>query len=84
MSRALIEPRTPGEHLSPDDMATRREAEFLAQALLMQRARAAGMVIERGVCAGCGERCLPRAVYCNAEHRAQHEAHLARLSRLKR
>ncbi len=84
MARALIEPLTPGEHLSPDDQATRREAEFLAQALVLQQARAAGMVVERGVCTSCGARCLPRAVYCDAECRADHEQRLARLARQRR
>lgn len=81
----LIDPLAPDERLSADDMATRREAEFLADALAAQQARAVGGdVIVRGVCSHCGAACLPQAVYCNAECRADHEARLRVLARTGR
>ena len=66
----------PNERLSADDMATRREAEFLAHALQRQLdvARRAGST--PGVCANCGAVCLPLAVYCDASCREDHEARL--------
>lgn len=70
------------EVATPDDMATRRADEFLALALLKQQAKAAGgLVIVAGTCTYCAAVCLPRAVYCDAECRADHEAELARLAR---
>ena len=72
----------PTERLSADDMATQREAEFLAHALLAQQVKAAGgMAVLPGVCTYCGERCLPRAVYCDSECKADHEAELVTLVR---
>lgn len=72
----------PTERLSSDDMATQREAQFLADALLAQQLKAAGgMAVLPGVCSYCQARCLPRAVYCDAECRADHEAELATLAK---
>ena len=73
MSRPLLEPLQPGERLDETDMASRREAEFLADALHVQRARAAAQSVPRGVCLNCGERCPCQAVYCDADCRADHE-----------
>lgn len=63
----------PSERLSADDMASRREAEFLARALAAQAqaARVPGAVA--GTCSNCGARCLPRAVYCDEECQQDHE-----------
>lgn len=73
----LLEPLPADERLAPEDMAARRAEEFLADALAVQRLRAAGGERwETGVCTNCGERCLPRAVYCDAECRADHERRL--------
>lgn len=63
----------PEERLGPDDMATRREGEFLAAALRRQKQLAAYHAAEPGRCANCGELCLPQAVYCDADCRADHE-----------
>lgn len=81
--RSLIEPLEPDERLSDDDMSSRREQEFLADALQAHRTRAArhGECV-RGVCRNCGEQCSPLAVYCDADCRADHEARVAALDRL--
>lgn len=63
----------PNERLSADDMATRREAEFLERALLRQMRVASAALATPGVCANCAARCLPQAVYCDDECRADHE-----------
>lgn len=69
--------RDPSERLSEDDQATQREAEFIARALLNQRLAAARLpAAVPGVCTNCGERCLPLAVYCDPECRADHQARL--------
>lgn len=79
--QALVE-RDPTERLSPDDRASQAEAEFLADALLSQRAQARKAAeLPRGVCANCGEACLPRAVYCDADCRADHELRMAAQAR---
>ena len=76
------EDRDPVERLSADDMATQREAQFLAHALLAQELKAAGgLAIQQGVCAYCKAQCMPLAVYCDAECRADHEAELRTLAR---
>ena len=62
------------ERLSADDMATRREEEFLVAALREQAARAALVKADKGKCSNCGEACLPLAVYCDADCRDDHEA----------
>lgn len=62
------------ERLSADDMATRREEEFLAAALREQAARAVLAKAQKGTCANCGEACLPVAVYCDQDCRSDHEA----------
>lgn len=76
---ALVEGPPTGEHVSADDRVQIRAAEFLAVALRAQ-ARAAQLAPEAqpGVCTNCGERCLPAAVYCDAECRADHEARVSR------
>lgn len=73
-SGAPIE-RDTSERLSADDLATRREEEFLAAALRRQASQAvqAPRAIG-GVCMNCAERCLPPAVYCDEDCRADHEA----------
>lgn len=65
----------PTERISPDDMATRRDAEFLQRALLQQR-HAAALVPAGvpGICMNCDEQCLPLAVYCDEHCRTDHEA----------
>lgn len=81
----LIDPLEPGERLSADDEATRREAEFLADALAVQQLRArGGELIESGVCTNCRAACKPGTVYCDADCRADHEARQARQARLRR
>jgi hypothetical protein len=78
----LLDPLPPDERLSEEDMAARREAEFLADSLAVQKLRAhGGDVIERGVCSNCGGVCLPRAVYCDEDCRSDHEARLRQLAR---
>lgn len=72
------------ERLCPDDMATRREGEFLAAAMRAQaqRAAAAGRTMP-GLCRNCGAQCHAAAVYCDAECREDHERrekHRARLT----
>ncbi len=69
------------ERLSADDMATRREAEFLAAALRVQAGRAAASAHSAGVCGNCAEQCLPLAVYCDEDCRADHERRLKRGSK---
>ena len=64
------------ERLGADDMATRREGEFLAAALLAQSRAAAAAATHAatpGRCANCRATCLPLAVYCDADCRADHE-----------
>lgn len=63
------------DRLSPDDQAARTTEQLQAGALLAQQLRAqGGAYIERGRCCNCGAQCLPSAVYCDAECRADHEA----------
>lgn len=75
MNHGLGDPDVdPGERLGPDDMATRREGEFLAHALRAQHAAAAATVgAKPGTCCNCGAGCLPQAVYCDEDCRADHE-----------
>lgn len=64
-----------------DDQATDREVEFRELALLNQRLAAAREPrAVPGVCTNCGEQCLPLAVYCDRECRADHEHRLTRLA----
>lgn len=69
------------ERLSDDDLATRREEEFRALAL-RQAAEAGAVRATPGSCANCGEACLPQAVYCDADCRADHERRLRVQGRL--
>lgn len=72
----------PTEVATADDNATRRSDEFLALALLQQQVKAAGGdVIQAGQCVYCKQRCAPRAIYCDAECRSDHEAELATLTK---
>lgn len=71
------------EVLTVDDQATAREAEFLARALHNHHAQAAADVSAPGRCANCGAVCMPRAVYCDLECRADHEDRRLRQQRLK-
>lgn len=66
--------RDPTERLSADDQATLREEQFLAAALRAQQDNARAVPHNPGRCRYCGERCLPCAVYCDEECRADDEA----------
>ena len=59
------------ERLSADDMATRREAEFLALAL-QAAARAASAPQPTGRCLYCRAQCAAGALFCDADCRADH------------
>ena len=64
-----------------DDQAADREEEFRELALLNQRL--AGARLARavpGVCTNCSEPCLPLAVYCDEDCRADHEHREARVA----
>lgn len=64
---------------SDDDLATRREEEFRDAAL--RRAAQQRAPGTPGTCSNCGEACLPQAVYCDADCRADHEARQRVLAR---
>lgn len=67
---------------SVDDQATRREEEFVADALRAQRRRAAAASSSRpGVCTNCGEACLTAAVFCDEDCRTDHERRVQRRTR---
>jgi len=69
--------RDTSERLSPDDMATLRDEQFLQAGLLAQQAAAARAPKGRaGTCSNCGEACLPSAVYCDEDCRADHQHRL--------
>ena len=72
------------ERLNDDDMATQREAEFLAAAQLRQSQRAAELASTPGVCTNCDRACLPLAVYCDEDCRADHEQRSQRQARLRK
>lgn len=79
---ALPDPTEDLERLSADDQATRREAQFTADALDMQRRRAESMARSTpGVCTNCGEICLPTTVFCDTDCRVDHERRLQRRQR---
>jgi len=61
------------ERLSADDQATQREQQFLAAALAAQQEVSQAVISRRGTCSACGAQCLPLAVYCDDECRAEHE-----------
>ena len=71
-----------GERLSEDDMATQREAQFLAAALHTQALRASRSSAPPGTCRNCSAACLPTAVYCDAECRSDHEHRVRSLALL--
>ncbi len=77
----LAEGRDTTERLSADDQATQRSEQFLAAALFRQRRDAAADRRQPGVCASCGEQCLPLAVYCDDDCRQEHERRQAILRR---
>ncbi len=67
------------ERLSADDQATLREQQFQASALQRQQ-RAAALAAQRqrqGTCAYCAAACLPLAVYCDDDCKADHERMLS-------
>ncbi len=73
MSGSLLPDVDAAERLSADDMATRREEEFLAQARL--RAASSGKPrTPTGVCANCEAPVLPQLRYCDDECQRDHEA----------
>jgi hypothetical protein len=61
------------ERLSADDQATQREAQFLAAALAAQQQQAAMPRHTPGLCANCLAQCLPLAVFCDEDCRADYE-----------
>ena len=81
MSRADLVQHDTTERLGPDDTATLREAQYLAAALLEQQERANRQRGNPGTCSNCGESCLPRAVYCDEDCRADHERREQTISR---
>lgn len=74
--------REEAERLSQDDVAGRTADEFLSDALLAQKLRAAGGdLVKVGTCSNCGAQCHVLAVYCDADCRADHELRLAAMAR---
>ncbi len=55
------------------DQAQQAEARALEVALELRRRAALSLGGIPGVCTNCGEHCLPCAVYCDEECRADHE-----------
>lgn len=80
--RAPLMERDATEVLTPEDQAA-RHAELQLQAAMANHRHAAARtpVALPGWCANCGAACLPRAVYCDADCRADHEARLQALAR---
>lgn len=71
------------ERLSADDQATLAEQQHLTYALHAQRQVASTQArAQPGKCANCGAQCLPQAVYCDADCRADHEKRRLALARL--
>lgn len=69
--------RGEAERAKGDDLATRREEEFLRLALLRRRqqleaAQAAAARAPQGVCGNCGARCM--AAYCDDDCRDDAQA----------
>lgn len=71
--RAIADAVDGAERLSADDQATQREGQFLAAALAAQQQLAARLRHPPGVCANCQAQCLPLAVFCDEDCRADHE-----------
>lgn len=69
------------ERLSADDMATQREAQFLAAALDAQHRQAGALRHTPGTCANCNAQCLPLAVFCDEDCRGDFEHRQAVLRR---
>jgi hypothetical protein len=69
--------RDDSERLSPEDLATVREAEFTHAALAVIQAAAKRLQLSRGTCANCSEACAPHLTYCDDDCRADHERRLA-------
>jgi len=83
--RVSLGERDTTERLGPDDMATLHEAQALEAAMLRRQREAARAARSTpGVCTNCGAECLPRAVYCDEDCRADHEARASRLALLGR
>lgn len=62
------------ERMGPDDMATLRDEQHLQAALLRQRQAAMAMPGSKpGTCSNCSQPCLPAAVYCDEDCRADHQ-----------
>ena len=79
--RVLADAPDPHERLSADDQATQREGQFLAAALAAQQRASAQPRHPPGVCANCRATCLPLAVFCDEDCRADHEHRQAVLRR---
>lgn len=60
------------DRLSEDDQAV-AASELFRAAALQRRATSVAAGAVPGTCANCGERCLPMAVYCDADCRDDHE-----------
>lgn len=71
--RAIADAVDGAERLSADDQATQREGQFLAAALAAQQQLAARPRHQPGVCANCKAQCLPLAVFCDEDCRADLE-----------
>lgn len=72
--RPALGERDASERLSPDDMATLHEQQFIEAALRHQQQLADK--VRRGVaglCSNCASQCSSQAVYCDDECRADHE-----------
>ena len=60
--------------LSPDDMASRREAEFTEASIEEVLRHSGERQATPGICHNCGEHLPDGRVYCDAECRADDEA----------
>lgn len=69
------------ERLSADDLAAARDAQWTAAAVAQARTLAGHRQATPGRCSWCNQQCLPLAVYCDDDCRADHEAHQATLRR---
>lgn len=77
----MTEPRDTAERLSPDDQATQAETQQRDGALAAARRAAASRQAQPGRCANCGAACLPQAVYCDEDCKADHEQRRRREAR---
>ncbi len=75
--RAPLAEHDTTERLSADDMATLHAEQHLQAAHLAQARMSRSLPASAaGVCTNCGAPCLPLAVYCDDECRADHEHRL--------